>query len=155
MQLFRLEKSLSGFFNIALKFTLITCGIRLPNRWRLCWYIAVHIFKAINLAIHLLTMKTKFQLWTVCVNILMLFPKVGVFDATLGYDVYVQSLRLSVTRELGVYLNRDLSDVNHVFPVDAYRMTTNTISVGEFNWLMWRLSHLYRFPYRKAHSSHL
>jgi len=47
-----------------------------------------------------------------------------------------------LTRELGVYLNTELSEVNHVFPVDAYHMTTNTISVGESNWLMWQLSHL-------------
>jgi len=41
-------------------------------------------------------MQTKFQLGTVCVNILMLLPKVGVFDSTFGYDVYVQSLSHSI-----------------------------------------------------------
>ena len=93
-----------------------------------------YVFKAVKLEIDLLTMHTKVELGTVCMNILMLLPKVGVFDSTLGYDVYVQSLSLSVgdhsdflTRALIAYLNTDLSDVNHVFPVDAYHMTTNTI----------------------------
>ena len=117
-----------------------------------------YVFKAVKLEIHLLTMHTKVELGTVCWSC---FQRLAFL--TQRWDMmYVQSLSLSVgdhsdflTRAHSVYLNTDLSDVNHVFPVDAYHMTTNTILWANVIGCCGNYFTSTRFPHHKPHSSHL